>query len=228
MRTSFRGRSDWLTMKTDHAKGIPGYMGVSPVEPVKVIVTPKSGTDGFRWWRVATSIDGKASGRVRAKGETVGTVSKVELSIDSWEGRFGLWMGCAGRPKPALTGGVKSTDVVQLIEILGVQTDDTFAVASIDIASDRTKDLFGASGSSGEIRYRNVRSSCGRLLTGSFIPEAALRSSTLPAGRLSSTFDTRISQLAYGVMSMSSEAIIVGFVGDVFGLEYLTLALIAG
>jgi hypothetical protein len=137
-------------------------------------------------------------------------------------------MGCAGRPNPALTGGLKSTEVVQLIEIWGLQTEETFAVAAMEIPSDRTRDLFGASGSSGVTRYRKVRSSCGRLFIGNFIPEAVLRSSTLPPGRLSSTLDTTISQFAYGVMSISKEAMIVGFVGEVFGLEYLTRALMAG
>jgi hypothetical protein len=75
-------------MKTDQENGMPGYIGLSPDGPMKVIVTPKSGTDGFRWWRVATSIAGKASGLVMARGETVGTVSKVELSIESCDGRF--------------------------------------------------------------------------------------------------------------------------------------------
>jgi hypothetical protein len=37
-----------------------------------------------------------------------------------------------------------------------------------------------------------------------------------------------ISQLANGVISTSSEAITEGFVGVMFGLEYLTRALIAG
>lgn len=59
-------------------------MGLEAVGPVKVIVTPKSGTEELRWWRVVMSIDGRASGRLMAREEAV--ASSVE-PIESWAGR---------------------------------------------------------------------------------------------------------------------------------------------
>jgi hypothetical protein len=52
-------------------------MGVSSVGPLKVIVTPKSAIEEFLEWRVVTSMDGRASGRVTAREEAVG-VSNAE------------------------------------------------------------------------------------------------------------------------------------------------------
>lgn len=78
-RASFRGLSERLTMKTDQVNVSPGDIRISGGGPVKVTVTPKSGTDGFRWCRVVISMDGRASGRVMARDDTVGTVSNVEL-----------------------------------------------------------------------------------------------------------------------------------------------------
>lgn len=46
-------------------------------------VTPKSGMEGLRWWRVVISVCGRASGRSAAREETVGTVSKVEDPMES-------------------------------------------------------------------------------------------------------------------------------------------------
>jgi hypothetical protein len=51
---------------------------------VKVIVTPKSGTEVERWWRVVSSIEGRASGRDMAKGVIEGaSMDPTEI----WEGR---------------------------------------------------------------------------------------------------------------------------------------------
>jgi len=108
-------------MKTDHTKGIPGYMGSLGDGPVKVTVTPKSGTEGLRECLVVMSMDGSASGRAMARDDTVGIASKDEPPIDSWEGRCGLWMGCVALPKPGFTGGVKSRDVVHFMDICGWQ-----------------------------------------------------------------------------------------------------------
>ena len=85
---SLRGRSDRLTIKTDQVKGVPALMGVDGGGPVKVHVTPKSGIEGFRAWRVVISMFGRASGRRLAREETVG-VSKEEPPIESWAGRCG-------------------------------------------------------------------------------------------------------------------------------------------
>lgn len=63
---------------------------------------------------------------------------------------------------------------------------------------------------------------------GRVMPDMAFRSSTLPPMILRSTFLRATSQLAKGVMSTSTDAITVGLLGVVFGLEYLTRALIAG
>ena len=132
---SFRGLSERFTINTDQVKGIPGYRGFAGGGPVNVTVTPKSGTDEFRCWRVVTSTDGRASGRLMARDATVGTVSIEEM--ESWAGRCGRCIGWVGLPNPGLSGGVKSRDVVQCIDIFGSQTLDRFAVAAIEISSVR-------------------------------------------------------------------------------------------
>ena len=48
LRDSFRGLSERLTMNTDHTNGTPGSIGIFEGGPVKVTVTPKSGTEGLR------------------------------------------------------------------------------------------------------------------------------------------------------------------------------------
>lgn len=119
---------------------------------MKVTVTPKSGTEGLRECLVVMSMDGSASGRAMAREDTVGTVSKDEPPIDSWEGRCGLWMGCVALPKPGFTGGVKSSDVVHFMDICGWQVLERLAVAWIEISNVRIIDLFATSRSSGWTR----------------------------------------------------------------------------
>jgi len=71
-------------------------------------------------------------------------------------------------------------------------------------------------------------SSWGRVEMGRVSPESVFMSSMVPPMILSSTFVKTISQLANGVMSISSDAITEGFNGVELGLEYRTRALIAG
>ena len=125
-------------MKTDQLKGIPARMGRDEGGPVKVHVTPKSGMEGLRWWRVVISVCGRASGRSAAREDTVGTVSKEEDPMDSWEGRCGRWMGCVGMPKLWFTGGVKSRFVVHCMDIWGAQVDVRCALADMLIERVRT------------------------------------------------------------------------------------------
>ena len=54
--------------------------------------------------------------------------SRVE-PMESWAGRWGRWMGWVGFPKPGLTGGVKSREVVHCILMFGWQTEERLAVA---------------------------------------------------------------------------------------------------
>ena len=86
INASLRARSERLTMKADQVNGIPAWMGWVEGGPVKVQVTPKSGMEGLRWWRVVISMFGSASGR-RVARETLGTVSKDEEPMESCAGR---------------------------------------------------------------------------------------------------------------------------------------------
>src|SRR3954467_15272142 len=87
VRASFCGLSERLIMKTVQMKGMPGCIDLFGGGPVKVTVTPKSGTEEFLCCRVVMSTDGRASGRVMAREDTVGTVSNDELPMESWAGR---------------------------------------------------------------------------------------------------------------------------------------------
>ena len=104
-------------MKTSQAKGTPGLMMLLGELTVlaKVMVTPKSGTEVERWWRVVSSIEGRASGREMTRGVTEGTASMDPTEI--CEGRWSLCIGWLGCPNPGLTGGVKSMLVCQRTEI---------------------------------------------------------------------------------------------------------------
>jgi len=116
-RASLRGRSERLTIKTSQLKGMPGLMmfwGELAVL-VKVMVTPKSGTEVERWWRVVSSMEGRASGREMASGVIEGTASMDPMEI--CEGRWSRCIGWLGCPNPGFTGGVKSMLVCQRTEI---------------------------------------------------------------------------------------------------------------
>ena len=71
-------------------------------------------------------------------------------------------------------------------------------------------------------------SSCGRHFMGNARPGMSFMFSMLPPVMSRWTLLSVISQLANGVISTSKEAITEGFVSVVFGLEYLTRALMAG
>lgn len=212
---------EWFMTRMVQSKGVPTTMGavgvvidiVMPLEEVGIRVEFRGVlvVDGMGWAFTET-----ATGKL-------------------W-GRFARLRGWDGAAKDGLSGAARSMAVVQDIEILAVQLEESVMVASVEmvivsaveptVGDDMVED--GAEESSwlrvGWSRYKKVRTSLGRQDSGK---GSCVSVSALPCERTTPAFMMVTARSMWRVTSKSRDAIVIGRGEKVSRREYRIRALTA-